>query len=129
MTILFFITSKVAGNTIGVVEFVADTGELTGIAFRGSCKIQMYLQYIYYVSSSTNIGCARDKISQQKHKCSALAFIGSEWTLDALCQIFRQITVFENNQKSLIGIFVQKIIKITLVIIFEKAKMQIGTKL
>ena len=40
MTILFFITSKVAGNTIGVVEFVTDTGELTGIAFRGSCKIQ-----------------------------------------------------------------------------------------
>ena len=72
MTILFFITSKVAGNTIGVVEFVADTGELTGIAFRGSCKIKaMYLWYIYYVSR-----CVRDKISQQKHKVVPWLLLG-----------------------------------------------------
>ena len=50
MTILFFITSKVAGNTIGVVEFVTDTGELAGIAFWGSCNkreiLSMYLTFI-----------------------------------------------------------------------------------
>lgn len=74
MTILFFITSKVAGNTIGVVEFVTDTGELTGIAFRGSCKIQsnvFIVLHIYYVSR-----CVRDKISQQKHKVVPWLLLG-----------------------------------------------------
>jgi hypothetical protein len=38
VTVLFFITSVMAWNAIGVVEFVNHTGKLPGITFGSSCK-------------------------------------------------------------------------------------------